>query len=78
LALEQQLFTIKEVCDPAGFPAHRVRDDPGRADSTGLHWQGLAPDTRESLESLKQPVESPECFPQAVLGCGIQVGPEED
>ena len=38
--------------------------------------------TRESLEryleSLKQPVESPECFPQAVLGCGIQVGPEED
>ena len=42
--MEQQLFTIKEVCDSAGFPAHRVRDDPGRADSTGLHRQGLAPD----------------------------------
>jgi len=39
--MEQQLFTIKEVCDPAGFPAHRVRDDPGRADSTGWTYAVL-------------------------------------
>ena len=77
--MEQQLFTIKEVCAILRVSRPTVYGMIRAGRIQRVYIGKASPRiTRESLESLKQPVESPECFPQAVLGCGIQVGPEED
>ena len=77
--MEQQLFTIKEECAILRVSRPTVYEMIRAGRIQRVYIGEASPRiTREGLESLKQPVESPECFPQAVLGCGIQVGPEED